>query len=75
MAANTQTPIVLLAITGAFEAKKKGSWQLRPGTKTVQVLPTIDPKGREMSELRQQSWDMLSARQNQRLTLVSLILV
>ena len=61
MAANTQTPIVLLAITGAFEAKKKGDWQLRPGTITVQVLPTIDSKGRDMAALRQQSWDMLSA--------------
>lgn len=60
MAVNTQTPIVLLAITGAFDAKKKGNWQLRPGTITVQVLPTIVPKGLDMAKLRQQSWDMLS---------------
>ena len=61
MAANTQTPIVLLAITGAFEAKEgelaAGTWDNKRAS-----LAHFVSKGREMAELRQQSWDMLSAQ-------------
>jgi len=43
VAYNTQTPIVPLTLFGAYEAKRKGSWRLRPGTIRVQVGPPIAP--------------------------------
>jgi 1-acyl-sn-glycerol-3-phosphate acyltransferase len=41
LAANTGVPMVPMAITGAFAAKQRGSWILRPATLTVQVGPPI----------------------------------
>ena len=56
MAVNTQTPVVLLAITGAFEAKQRGSWLLKPGVIHVHVLPPIPSKAQEKRAAGAQAW-------------------
>ena len=37
IAKRTMTPIIPMTISGAFEAKQKGSWVLRPGLIKVKV--------------------------------------
>ncbi len=41
VAYNTKTPIVPMTLLGAYEAKRKGSWILRPGRLTVRIGPLV----------------------------------
>jgi 1-acyl-sn-glycerol-3-phosphate acyltransferase len=51
IATNTGAAIVPLAIHGAFRAKNKGSWLLRPGGICVEVLPSISPRRDSVSDV------------------------
>jgi 1-acyl-sn-glycerol-3-phosphate acyltransferase len=42
VAMNVPTPIVPIAIVGAFKAKSKGSWLLRPNRIQVRIAPLIE---------------------------------
>lgn len=42
VAMNVPTPIVPIAIVGAFKAKRKGDWVLRPNTIRVHIAPLIN---------------------------------
>ena len=62
MAVNTQTPVVLLAITGAFEAKQRGSWLLKPGQINVHILPSIETREQDINALRERTWRILNQK-------------
>ena len=62
IAVNTKTPIVLMAIVGAFEAKQRGSWLLKPGQINVHILPPIDPIEQDMNALRENTWRILNQK-------------
>jgi 1-acyl-sn-glycerol-3-phosphate acyltransferase len=51
IALNTESTIVPLAIHGAFRAKNKGSWSLRPGRIRVAVLPGLTPGRDSMTDV------------------------
>ena len=43
IALQQRVPVVPLLISGAFEAKNKGSWVIRPGVIRVRVLASVHP--------------------------------
>lgn len=65
LALNTGSTLMPMIIRGAFDAKRKGSWLIRPGFIDVEVLDplpssqwrgaTVDALRRELQELFQQS--------------------
>jgi 1-acyl-sn-glycerol-3-phosphate acyltransferase len=64
IAVNTKTRVVPMVINGAFRAKHKGSWLLRPGVIKVQIAPTIEhTKERDwtVTELQEEAHQSISA--------------
>ena len=62
IAKRTMTPIIPMAISGAFEAKKKGSWLLSPGIIHVNVgSPVRFSEDISVDTLRQQTRQIFEA--------------
>ncbi len=65
LAADTGVPIVPVAIRGSRRALRDGTWLPRPATLEVEVLPPLQPEGREIADvvrLRDRAADAIAAR-------------